>query len=350
MTQQSLHWKTVDEVKKLGLPTLVPGVVETDIYRENLLDRLPGGLVTGTSVKWNREKKVLDTDVAGFESGGEEVVWTSDMEYDLVEYELKKCYMARLLDHFDEKVYGTINDYKAQGLLECHKGIQRKLGFRVIYDDNTYGGSKQFDGLHALAAEHYGQSTTGLNIDQGGPLSLFNMRYFTQFMKYGIDFWYMPFEIALRIDAAYEEAGLARLMTSTAGPLSMITRAPNANGDMVTYFGGKPIVRTDYLVAEQDGTGTGATSNARAIYSSGTKTYSIFAVKMGNVLNREPGLGYFYGDSEMTGNFYKLVNYDDVPTKVDARGVKLLNYSVPLLGGRMALGRIFDITDAEVVY
>jgi hypothetical protein len=346
----TLHWASVAEKQKLATEMLIPGVIETDIKRENPIARLPGGLVTGTKIRYNREKTVLDGDVKRFSSGGETTVWTNDMEHTSVEATTKKCYIARLVDNEDLVRYGTWFNAKQSATKSAIKGIDRALGDRLIYDDTTYGGTDQWDGWHALAAENYGTDFSGLNIDQNGPLSLFNLRTLINLMKHGIDAFYMPACIALRIDAAYEEAGLARFATATAGPLSMITKTPNSAGGMTTYFGGIPIIRTDYLAKEQDSTGTGASANARAKWTSSTVTYSVFAIKYGNVINEEPGMGFFYGDPSMSGKFYKLVDYTDIPEKVDAQGIKLISYAVPLMGSPMAIGRIFDVTDAEVVY
>jgi hypothetical protein len=329
------HWANMTEVEKLTQSQLIPGVIEEDIKRENLLYRLPVAQASGKSIKWNRELTTTEAAVAKVDVG-DQLTWTGDITYTQMEVELKRCYMQRVLDDFNVEVYGTINDYEAQALLECKKGMVRSLGDRIIYDDLTYG-TKEFDGLHALAAV---QTGTDLDIDEGGALSLNNLRLMIDSMKYGCDFLAMPPVVARRLDAVAQEAGIA----SWVGPWQ-ITQGINQIGLPVTYFGGIPIVKTDFLVAEQDTTGAG--SNKRAKWTSSTKTYSIFGIKLGNVFNREPGLTFAFGNTRNAGDFYKLVRFPALED-YDAQGIRLVNYSALLLGSKLALGRIYDVTDAAV--
>ena len=111
---------------------------------------------------------------------------------------------------------------------------------------------------------------------------------------------------------------------------------------------GLPIVRSDYLVAEADGTGTGSSSDKRGKYVSGTRTYSIFCVKLGNVMAREPGLTYAFGGTESMGDFYELWTWDRLED-YNAGGMRMDTYGSVLLGSTLCLGRIADITDASIV-
>jgi hypothetical protein len=337
------HWDSLAEAEKLTQSQLIPGVIEEDIKRNGLLDVLPVAQATGKSIKWNRESATVESNVVAIDIG-DELAWSSGVTYSQQEVSLKRYYVQRILDDFIPEVYTTVNDYRAQCLLECKKGMVRKLNSQIIYGDTTYSaGNKEMDGLHAWAALQNGTSLDIDNLEAG--LSLRNMRTLYSAMKYGMDFWYVPTEIAQRIDEAYEERGLAQLATGTSGSLSMITRGIDSAGQVVTYFMGKPIVRTDYLVAEQANTGVG--SNARAAYSSGDKQYSIFAIKLGNVFKQEPGLTFGFGNTKNVGDFYKLVLFDELED-YDAEGLRLVNYSNLLLGSKLCLGRIYDIEDAAV--
>ncbi len=339
------HWNTLAECQKLTQSQLIPGVIEEDIKRENLMDRTPVAQAAGKTIKWNRENKVLDTDVAGVDIG-EQLSWTSSMTYDDQEVELKRKYIQRVLDHFIPDVYGTINNYEAQVLMEAKKGMVRRLGDDLIYDDLTYGPgtTKEFDGLHAMAAI---QTGTSLDIDQGqAGLSLHNLRLQTDEMKHGVDFYYFPYQIARRMDEAYQEAGFVSLLTTTSGNLGLINYGTNEHGKRVMYWDGIPILRTDYLVAELLGVGDG--SDLRAKYSgSGDKQYSIFSIKFGDVFNGEPGLMVGFGNTDMLGDFYKLVMFDELED-YDAGGMRLVSYLSPLLGSKLCLGRIFDIEDVAI--
>jgi len=332
------HWKNLGEAQKLTQSQLIPGVIEEDIKRGNLLEaNLPVALAKGKSIKWNREKTVLDTDVADVDIG-EQLSWTSSVEYDAQETELKRCAMQRILDNFIPDVYGTINNYEAQVLWECKKGIVRKLGDKLIYDDITYGGPKQFDGLHALAAI---QTGTDLDQDEAGALSLEHLRVMLDAMKQGCDILYVPTAIARRIDAAYFEKGMVQTASTTL--FGLISFGVNDVGKRITFFDGIPIVRTDYLVKEVDGTGEG--TNARA---KGGATYSIFGIKFGDIFNGEPGLCMGFGNPDMMDAFYKVELFDKLEN-YDARGIRVITYNSPLLGSKLCLGRIYDITDAAVI-
>jgi len=334
------HWDNIAECQKLTQSQLIPGVVEEDIYRNNLLDRIPVAQAAGKSIKWNREKSVADDDIANIDIG-QQLAWSASMDYEQMEVELKRKYIQRILDHFVPDVYGTINNYEAQVLWEMKKAITRRLGNDLIYDDLTYG-TKEFDGLHALAAV---QTGTSLDIEQSGALSLANLRIQHDAMKYGIDFAYVPYIVARRIDAAYQEAGFAQLAYNSAGTMGQISYGVDDAGKRITYFDGVPFLRTDFLVSETADTGEG--SDARA--KSAAATYSIFNIKFGDVFAGNPGLCLGFGNTQMLGQFYKIIPFDELED-FDAGGIRLVSYISPLLGSKLCLGRVYDITDAAIVY
>jgi len=315
-------------------------VIEEDIYRNNILDRIPVAQASGKSIKWNRESSVMDADISNIDIG-DQLSWSASMTYEQMEVALKRKYVQRILDHFVPDVYGTINNYEAQVLWEMKKGIIRRLGDDIIYDDLTYG-TKEFDGMHALAAV---QTGTDLDLEQSGALSLGNLRKQHDAMKHGVDFCYIPYLIARRIDAAYQEAGLAQLASGTAGTMGMISYGVDDTGKRITYFDGVPFLRTDFLVSETADTGEG--SDARAKSASGQ--YTLFNIKFGDVFNGEPGLCLGFGNTQMFGQFYKIVLFDELEG-YDAGGIRLVSYIAPLLGSKLCLGRVYDITDAEIVY
>lgn len=357
MADSGGHWKTLAEAQKLTASTKIPGVFEEDVKRNPPLERMPVAQASGTGLKieWLRESTTAE-DAATEVDIGTQLAWSDDIEYDEVESSLQRVYIQRKLDHYVEGIYGTYNDYKAQVLLEAEKGLKRRINDRLIYADLTYGGSpSQWDGTHALAAEKGTPNAAAtvaysdLNFDmETGALSLTALRRVLDAMKYGVDEIWVPPQIGLRIDAAYEEKGFAGLATATAGSLALLTRGYNEIGQPILFFQGIPIVRTDYLVAEADGTGTGGTTNKRGKYSSGTRCYSIFLVKYGNVLAREPGICFGYGGTEGQGDLYKMVLFPELEDW-DAGGLRLVTYGSVLLGSTLCLGRIFDITDAALV-
>ena len=106
-----------------------------------------------------------------------------------------------------------------------------------------------------------------------------------------------PYEIIRRMDAAYQERGFLYTVsgtTQTQGSLAFLTMGYNEIGKRVLFWDGIPIIRTDYLVAEQANTGTGASADARALNTSGDNQYTIFGIRKGNVMNMEPGVTFAY--------------------------------------------------------
>lgn len=357
MVSSGGHWKNLTEAQKLTQSHKIPGVFEEDIKRNNPLERMPVAQAAGTGLKieWLREATTTEEAVA--EAGvGDQLVWGEDVDYTEVESTLRYIYIQRKLDRYVQNIYGTYNDYQAQVLLESEKGMKRKIGDRIIYADTTYGGTPtQWDGYHALAAERGTPNAAGtttnsdLNLDmETGALSLALLRRMLDAMLFGCDEILVPKEIGIRLDAAYEEKGFVGLGGGgTTGALSLFTRGLSDIGKPILYFAGVPVVRTDYLVKEEDGTGTGASSNKRAKYSS-TAGYSIFGVRYGDVLAKEPGICFAYGGTEGAGDLYELFTWVRLED-FNAGGMRLDSYGTILLGSTKCLARIFDITDSAIV-
>lgn len=335
------HWKTLEEAQKLTQSQLLPGVIEEVIKRENLLERAPVALALGKTIKWNREKVTLEDDVTNLDIG-QKLSWTSSIEYDAQETTLKRKALQRVLDNFIVDVYGTINNYEAQALLEIKKGITIALGNDLIYDDPA-SNAKQFSGMHDLA---YAQTGTDLDISQtDGTLSIDNLRKQIDAMKHGVDIIYMPTIIARRMDAAYQERGftMPTLATGTYSSFAQISYGLNEMGKRIMFFDGIPIVRTDFLVKEQK-----ASNGPRTKWASGDETYSVFLIKFGDVFAGNPGLCVGFGDPEMGGKLYKVEVFDKLED-YDAAGIRLVSYVAPLLGSKLCLGRIYDLEDKAIV-
>src|SRR3989304_8168055 len=357
MADSGGHWRTLAEAQKLTQSMKIPGVFEEDIKRNNPIERVTVGQAAGTGLKieWLREKTttedaVIETDI------GDQLAWSDDIEYEEKESTLRRVYIQRKLDKYVQGIYGSYNNYEARLLLESQKGLKRRLGARLIYGDTTYGGSPtQFDGYHALAAEH-GAPYTGTtgdakNINQNNAgLSLSYLRILLDEMKHGADEILAPYEIIRRMDAAYQEKGFAGLATGTAGNLGFLAMGFNELGKRVLFWDAIPMIRTDYLVAEQLNTGTGSSADARGLYASGTRNYSLFALKYGMMMNGEqnPGLQFAYGGTEGQGDLYKLVRFPELENS-DAGGIRVVRYGSVLLGSSLCLGRIYDNEDVAIL-
>jgi len=329
------HWNSLAEAQKLTESVLVSGIIEETMEVGGLLERLPAVQVKGESIKWNREKTLPSGELT---TTGTQLAWKSNVEYDQQEETLKQVYMQRVLNNYIAEVYGTINNYEAILLMEMKKGNLRTVEDYNVYGDKTNGDALEWDGLHAIV-----QNATGdLNIDEGaGPLSLYNLRKMMDAMKYGCDILLMPHVLARRIDASLQEAGIA----SWVG-MGSVVWGKNELGQRVTYFDGVPIIRSDYLVAEQSTTGLTTTSK-RAKRTSGVNQYSIFGIKFGDVIAGQPGLCLGFGNTREVGEFFKFDRFDKLED-YDAAGLRLVAYCCLMLGSSKCLARIADVTDAAV--
>lgn len=344
MADSGGHWLNLAEAEKLTQSFLVPGVVEQNLKRGGLLSVFPLAQATGLDIQWNRSNADQTATLAAI---GDTLTWTDAVTYDKQTTALRTVYIQTPLNKFVESIYGSINNYHAQQLIENKRAVVRKLEDLLIYGDVTYNTSPQeFDGLHARAEDN-GNDTgidadaADLDIDMGeGALSLTQLRVQSDIMKAGIDFYLMPLQIARRIDAWVQEAGIGT-------PIGSVSFSVDQMGKKVTHWDGVPIVRSDFMVAEQANTGVG--TDARAKNTSGTKQYSIFAIKMGQVMEKEPGLTLAFGGAENEpGEMFRMDFFDKLED-FDASGMRLVSYLALLDGSMYAVGRIFDITDAAVV-
>jgi hypothetical protein len=344
------HWDTLADAQELTQSMLLQGVIQTVVEAGQLTSRLPVKQVTGKDLLYNREDSWTASSGASFFDIREQIPWSSDVTYTPVTVPLKRIARQDPIDNFVRTTYSSVNDYTALMLQQLAKRMTRFVEHHIIYGDVTYGGSKQFDGLHALAEENTGD----LDIDEGeGALSLMNLRKLLDAAKVDTEadagasgrsnvIILVPREIGRRLDAGVQEAGMVR--SSVTHSMSQITMGRNEFGARTTFFDGIPIVRSDFLVAEQANTGVG--SDVRAANSSGTKQYSIFVIRLGQT--EEGGLSMLFGgDSGTVGEIFKHTHFD-VLENYDSGGERLVAYTALALGAGHSIGRIYDITDAEV--
>ena len=350
------HWENLAAVKKLTQPTLIPGMVEEDVKRGNPLMMLPitQAYHTGDKIKWLRQDTAATTEADVQEIGvGTATAWTESVDYVEKEVELKIAYLQRKLDRYVPSIYGNFNNYEQLALQEMLDGMGKQIGDRLVYGDTTYGSSLQVDGLHAIAAEN--TNDTDINKDMGGTgLSMATWRKLFQAMKQGIDFWLVPYVIANHIDAAYQEKGFLGLAAATAGTMANITWGVNQMGEPISYFCGKPIVRSDFLVAEDADSGRGTTSATARTKGATADEYTIFGIKLGmaGLASRDPGLKIVFGQPESTqaadGKLVFLEYFEKLENWI-GKGMRIESYYNLLAGGSMCVGRIFDIDDAAVL-
>ncbi len=345
------HWSTLAEVLKATQPTLIPGVVDEDVKRGNPVDILPFAQAnhTGESIQWLREDTTAEDDVADIGIGGA-TVFTESITYSKQEAILRICYLMRKMDKYVPAIHQTVNNYEEMLLEEMMRGVVKRLGAKIIYDDFTYDGTGlSMDGLHAQAAVNYGEAWD-IDGDEAA-LALEDLRILSDEMKHGVDLWFMPFNIARQIDRVYREQGIAALKADTAGALGLIGYEVNAAGGRTTLFDGKPIIRTDFLVAEEGDTGRGTTSgDARAPHTDGIAQYSIFGIKlgMGSLASEDPGVKVAFGMTEGDGQFFNLEPFDKLENYI-GKALRLAVYTEVMVGSKFGLGRIIDIPNSAPV-
>lgn len=342
------HWNNLAEAQKLTQGTLVPGIIEEDISEGGLIGRLPVMQVPGQEIIYNREN---DLPVAARAGRGSTFQWQDATTYSQITRELSTGYIQTPLDQFVESQYGNFNNYAAIQAIEDRKALMKLVENDLVYgnDDSTVGDVLQPKGLHQLAALYpqanagsQESNTNSLNIDEGeAGLQLSNLRALEDSMQHGIDFWLFPYEIARRLDAHVQENAIT---TSTFGQISF---GINEVGQRVSFWNGVPIVRSRYLVAEEANTGVDTTT-LRAKQSTTANNFSVFAIKMGQVARREPGLSLGFGNSGQQGEFFKTVFFPNLED-FDASGLRNVAYYNLVDGSTMSIGRIYDIIDAAVV-
>ncbi len=341
------YWNNLAEVLKATTPTLIPGMVDDNYKRGNPVDIL--GFVqanhTGEYIRWLREATNLEDSVANIGPGGA-TAFTEGATINALTAVLRICYIMIKLDSYDNAIWQNENDYERLALEGIMRDITKKLGDKIIYDDFTYDGTGlTMDGLHAWAATQWGENW---DIDEGqGALALENMRIISDELRNGFDFWLMPFALARQIDRTYREQGIAALKADTAGALGLIQYGLNEAGGRTLMFDSKPIIRSDFMVAEQANTGQGTTSgDARAKYSSGTRQYTIFGIKLGQTTleSIDPGVKVAFGKTENDGDFFNL-EYLNKMTGYIGKAWRLAAYTNLIVGSKWGLGRISDITN-----
>jgi hypothetical protein len=337
------HWVNLAAAEKLTQDEQVPGFIEEDLKRGNPALMLPVQQQTGTNLKWLREKVVGSAQRADI---GSQLVWTDESDYDEITRRAKIIYKQTPLNNYVKEVYSSFNNYAAIQNREITKAMIRQMGDDIIYADTTNGGANQPNGLHALAALYptaLNGTTDGLNIDQGSAgLSLGNMRLIEQRMRHGIDMWLFPFEIAAQLDAYVQENGVS---TFTA---SRIQITMDSVGQQLMTWNGKPIVRSDYLVAEQLNTGLDSTST-RDKHSSSAENFSIFALKLGHPALQDPGVGLIFGGNNRDPGELMKTTFFPTLEDFDASGLRKTSYYNVADGSIMAIGRVADITNVAIV-
>lgn len=314
------HWDNVTEAQKLVQhDLLLAGVVEEIIEYGQLLPKLPVFGIDAKNITYRREKTLPS---AKFYDIQEQLDWTTGVDYDTVDLSLKRVAAQRVLDHFMAKNYRNPNDFRAIMLSECSKGCLRTIEDKLIYG-NSSTDPQEFDGMRQLV-------DANMRIDEGGALSLANLRQVLDEVRPEASFILMPFELQRRMDAAMWEAGIS------GSSIVRVQGSENSLGKRLTYFDGTPIIPTDFLVKEDASGNKDSTGTA----------YSVYVVRTGQLM--EGGLAMAVGAETGKPNMFRVVELDNLED-YDAAGIRLVAYMALGLGSTKSLAQIYNVSDAAVV-
>ena len=333
MADSGGHWLNLAEVEKLTQSEYLAGVVDIAPKRGGVLTELPVRQAKGLSTKWNRSNARRS---ASRMTIGQQLTWSDNLSYTQMELPLRQFYDQTPLNNFVKDVYETFEDYEAQQALELRTGIIETINDALIYDDVDYV-TIHVNGFHHWAVDNTGSDG---DIDEGeGALSLMNVRTVLDAMVHGCDFMMMSYSLARYIDQYYQDAGPADFQ----GTMGRIVWERSQIGIPQPFWGGVPILRSDYMVAEQANTGVG--SNARAKRSSGDNQYSILFVKRGSgqMQMADPGtVIHFGGENRAEGELFKVTSFEKLEN-YDASGIRLTSYLNLGVGAPKSCCRIYDI-------
>ncbi len=358
------HWISLTEAQKATQGVLLQGVVETVIEAGGLLPMLPVRQMDGQDITYDREVAWDPEDGAQSIDQEEQLGWTSDVSYTQKTVALKIIARQDRLDRFKANTYSNINDYRSLLVQEVTKRAMRYANHLAIYGDID-GDAKQFDGIHTLNKDETQDIASGsaddtsLNIDmEEGALALSTLRLLLNNCKVdqiGRDkvAIFVNRQIATRFDAAFQEAALVR--SGVTHSLAQIMFGSTEIGGQIPFFDGVPVIRTDFLRAEQANSGIDVGASKRALHTSGDKQYSLFVVRMDSI--ESGGLEAIFGDPAAPGttavsegefkgfareSFATLENYI-------AGGERIYSFISMALGAAHSLGRIFDIENVPII-
>ncbi len=331
------YFSSLVEAQKFTQSKLMAGVVQEVYEAGQLLPMLPVFTMTGKELNYNRQ---VTPGSASFYDIHEQIPFTAQATGDQKTVTLKRVSLAAILDNFMLDTYTDPNDYRTIILSGLALGCTRTIEDKLIYGDID-NDAAEFDGIGHLFEEDAvdGDDWTDTNgsvqqYDEGGALSLLNLRNLIDKVKPKPDILLMTRNMNNTLSAAAYEKGIA-----TQIPGATITMTKNEFGFRVPFFDGIRIVVSDFLT-EDEVTNTGDKS------ASTTTLSSIFAVRFGQLM--DGGLCLAIGGKTGGAEFFHM---DEIPVMedYDAAGVRLTAYCALGLGSSKACGRIHSIASTTAV-
>ena len=330
------HFTDLDELRKLVISEMVPGVIQQTFEEGQLLQMLPGVMLNSRSLIYNRES-VLPS--AAWYDIHQQLSFTADVTIDQKEVWLKRAIRQDLLDEFVMQTYQNPNDYRTEILKSLTRGVMRTIEDTLVYGSGSTEASKEFDGLDKLItiadADAFTSATNLQSFDMGGsaqPLTFRALRQLVNAVRPRASILLMTRTMRDTLSAVAFEKGI---VLSSANPIASITHTPDQFGKIVDFFDGIPIVISDYLLQENDNTGGKDTGNDSGMSS-------IYAIRFGQIA--DGGLSLVTGGATGGGDFFKLKELGPQPG-FDADGIRLTAYVTLALGSTRALGRIHSIDE-----
>lgn len=344
------HYENLEAVLRLTQSPLMRGLIRVIFEGGQLMPRLPVSIIKGPSALYNRQVNRDPAAGAQFVGIREKLDWTAREYTERYEARITRVARQDALDHFVSQNYNNIEDYEAHMMMNLALDGTRFIEHNLIYGAIARS-DLEFDGLHQLVLD--ADTGSGLNVDNAeAGLNLQSMRKLVDACKARADqkgtagmFWLFPEEIARRLSAAYYDKGIDTGSQNVRAILAQVNIGSTELGASIMYFQGIPIVISDYLQPEQANSGA-TKNNVRQLHSSGTQNFSVFLCRPGPIL--DGGLTFTMGSqSAMMGDVFKVIKFDELED-YDSGGIRIVAYCGTALGSQLSLGRIFDITDADV--
>lgn len=294
-----------EEAEKLSNNTLLSGIIEEIIDRDDLFAVLPFVRTDSKAYVYNREKTLGSAD---FLDPNEQINESASTFTEVVA-KLRILAGDVDIDKFLDSTMGDTNSQMAIQIAQKAKGVARKFHETLAKGDAT-ANTKEFDGLSKIVTA---DQTVSMGTD-GGALTLAKLDELCDLVPNGADVLVM-------------RRGTIRsyrtLLRATYGTDAVMQQLENFGRPMLTH-NGIPIIMNEFLAADET---AGATAN----------TCSVYAVR----LNEADGLHGLYG-GESAG--IVVENVGTVQNK-DATRIRLKWYCGLALKSTKSIARLTGVTN-----
>ncbi|WP_151708812.1 major capsid protein [Acinetobacter brisouii] len=294
-----------EEAEKLSNNTLVAGVIDEIIERDDLFSVLPFVAVNSKAYVYNREATLADAD---FLDPNDEITEGASTFTEVVA-KLRILAGDVDIDKFLETTMGDTNSQMKIQISKKAKGVGRKFHQTLATGDAT-ANTKAFDGLPKLVDA----SQTITAGDNGGALTLAKLDELCDLVPNGADV------IVMRRGTI---RAFRSLLRATYGTDAVMQQLENFGRPMLTH-NGIPIIMNEFLAADE-------------AQGTATATCSVYALR----LNEADGLHGLYG-GESAG--IVVENLGTVQNK-DATRIRLKWYCGLALKSTKSIARLKGVTN-----